>query len=358
MVFTELALLFLVTMIPGTHGLNGPQTVYGVAGGSVTLKCQYSNIYANQKKYWCKGGRWWICTVMDQRALITDDPNSGAFSITMDELTLEDTGSYWCGITQKGRDLMLRVELQVIDGPHLLSGPQMVLGLPGESVTVECQYDVHYRSHEKYWCKGLEQESCVILARIDGLQEEHISRKLFLTDNQTSGVFSVTMNELLMEDAGRYWCGIKITKFNIMVPVELNITDSAYTVGSQPNKPPGNRSYGVSTTLLVPLIVGSIVVVLVITIFIIRYEKQSVACGKGKPDEEEVDPVFKAFSFRDDGQDNLYSTVVTKPGTQTDQDFLTYTKMKGVHGHNNVIQLHNSGPVPPSVEFSTLRLES
>uniref|UniRef100_A0A4W3JJ35 Ig-like domain-containing protein n=1 Tax=Callorhinchus milii TaxID=7868 RepID=A0A4W3JJ35_CALMI len=300
----KIQLLHLIIIITFAFDRAPYHTVYGVAGGSVTLKCQYSNIYANQKKYWCKGGRWWICTVMDQRALITDDPNSGAFSITMDELTLEDTGSYWCGITQKGRDLMLRVELQVIDGPHLLSGPQMVLGLPGESVTVECQYDVHYRSHEKYWCKGLEQESCVILARIDGLQEEHISRKLFLTDNQTSGVFSVTMNELLMEDAGRYWLkSCKLYQINQsmyacvcilcvsqgeanrnvrrledvirryiknarIIIILINCTLFLYF----------SLSYGVSTTLLVPLIVGSIVVVLVITIFIIRYEKQSVAC--------------------------------------------------------------------------------
>ncbi|XP_072886832.1 CMRF35-like molecule 3 [Hemitrygon akajei] len=97
------------------------ENVRGVVGGAITIDCYYKENYCSHTKYWCHG---WTdkCPVLvntnDQdgrrgRMSITDNPERGLFTVTMEDLHSEDTGQYSCGITTPGYGPIFNVHLQV-----------------------------------------------------------------------------------------------------------------------------------------------------------------------------------------------------------------------------------------------------
>uniref|UniRef100_A0A674JPV8 Ig-like domain-containing protein n=1 Tax=Terrapene triunguis TaxID=2587831 RepID=A0A674JPV8_9SAUR len=89
-------------------GLTGPGEVGRPLGESVSVQCQYHERYQGNRKYWCRGTVWRSChtavktTGSEGRVSITDNHTTRTFTVTMENLTLEDAGIYWCGINIKG----------------------------------------------------------------------------------------------------------------------------------------------------------------------------------------------------------------------------------------------------------------
>ncbi|AWP06010.1 Hypothetical protein SMAX5B_007422 [Scophthalmus maximus] len=96
-------------------------SVTGKLWGDITIKCSHSNAISNVK-YFCKGA----CTNEDVlinsrektkypkgKYSIIDKGNT--FSVTISRLTLDDAGSYWCGIDRVGLDTYNKVVLTVIE---------------------------------------------------------------------------------------------------------------------------------------------------------------------------------------------------------------------------------------------------
>ncbi|KAF0043392.1 hypothetical protein F2P81_004729 [Scophthalmus maximus] len=96
-------------------------SVTGKLWGDITIKCSHSNAISNVK-YFCKGA----CTNEDVlinsrektkypkgKYSIIDKGNT--FSVTISRLTVDDAGSYWCGIDRVGLDTYNKVVLTVIE---------------------------------------------------------------------------------------------------------------------------------------------------------------------------------------------------------------------------------------------------
>ncbi|XP_048866329.1 polymeric immunoglobulin receptor-like [Brienomyrus brachyistius] len=89
-----------------TEGVSTVNTVSVQRGGSVTIPCYYDNMYQQHVKYWCNGSGWSSCTPIvrtdfpkiSREVSIIDDPDQRVFNVTMNSLTAEDSGSYWCGV--------------------------------------------------------------------------------------------------------------------------------------------------------------------------------------------------------------------------------------------------------------------
>ncbi|XP_029358627.1 uncharacterized protein LOC115043728 isoform X3 [Echeneis naucrates] len=85
----------------------------------ITIKCSHANAYSNMK-YFCKGA----CNYEDVlitskekilgRYSIKDEGNT--FFVTIQRLTQEDAGTYWCGIDRVGADTFIQVVLSVVKG--------------------------------------------------------------------------------------------------------------------------------------------------------------------------------------------------------------------------------------------------
>uniref|UniRef100_I3KI98 Ig-like domain-containing protein n=1 Tax=Oreochromis niloticus TaxID=8128 RepID=I3KI98_ORENI len=97
--------------------------VQSYEGHSESVSCRYESQYQNSLKYICRGNRPSTCL---QQALITsdtkqnarfrldDDKVSGTFTVTINSLTRNDSGSYLCGVQRNSElDVFSAVELEV-----------------------------------------------------------------------------------------------------------------------------------------------------------------------------------------------------------------------------------------------------
>ncbi|XP_033623311.1 CMRF35-like molecule 3 [Fukomys damarensis] len=117
----------------GCFSLQGPESVRGLAGGSVTVQCHYSRRWKTYNKWWCRGASWYVCEILVKtrgseqeersgRVSIRDDPRAQTFQVTMERLRQDDADTYWCGIERSGTDLGTSVKVAVDPVVHQLTG--------------------------------------------------------------------------------------------------------------------------------------------------------------------------------------------------------------------------------------------
>ncbi|XP_021088532.1 polymeric immunoglobulin receptor isoform X2 [Mesocricetus auratus] len=190
--------------------------VKGVTGGSVAIVCPYNPKESSSLKYWC---RWEAdgnghCPVLvesqgvvheqyEGRLALYDQPGNGSYTVILNQLTTQDSGSYWC-LTDGDSRWRSTVELQVAEGkPNLEVTPQNEVAVLGETLTLSCHYPCKYYSHEKYWCKW-SNKGCRILPSHD-----EAARQSSVSCDPNNQVISMTLNPVTKEDEGWYWCGVK-----------------------------------------------------------------------------------------------------------------------------------------------------
>ncbi|XP_072861166.1 CMRF35-like molecule 8 isoform X1 [Chlorocebus sabaeus] len=98
----------LLLWVLGCFALRGPSTVDGPVGGSLSVQCCYEEKHKTLNKYWCRPPRVLRCDKivetkgpagkMNGRVSIRDSPGNLSFTVTLENLTEEDTGTYWCGV--------------------------------------------------------------------------------------------------------------------------------------------------------------------------------------------------------------------------------------------------------------------
>ncbi|XP_038184270.1 CMRF-35-like molecule 4 [Arvicola amphibius] len=129
--------------------------------------------------------------------------------------------------------------LQVL-GCVPLRGPSTVTDAVGESLSVQCQYGEKYKSKVKYWCRHLLQR-CKVIVWTRGSKEAR-SDRVSIRDHSATLTFTVTLENLALEDAGTYKCGVDvpfIIGFSREHNPSLGIVSSFKVVVSVvPGKPP------------------------------------------------------------------------------------------------------------------------
>ncbi|XP_057631156.1 CMRF35-like molecule 9 isoform X4 [Chionomys nivalis] len=120
-----LVLLWGCLVLPGYEALKGPKEVSGFEGDSVSLQCTYEKKVRGHRKYWCREGGLILsrCSdiiysrpneeVVQGRMSIRDRPRELSMTVTMRDLTMKDSGKYWCGIDRLGFDESFEVFLIV-----------------------------------------------------------------------------------------------------------------------------------------------------------------------------------------------------------------------------------------------------
>ncbi|XP_005875712.1 PREDICTED: CMRF35-like molecule 9 isoform X5 [Myotis brandtii] len=125
-----LVLLWGCLLLPGYEALMGPKKIRGFEGDTVSLQCTYEEKLREHKKYWCRKGGIFVsrCSGIiyaredgqertEGRVSIQDNPQKLTLTVTLRELTLQDSGDYWCGVTILGIDETVLVSLLVLPGP-------------------------------------------------------------------------------------------------------------------------------------------------------------------------------------------------------------------------------------------------
>ncbi|CAO2646009.1 CMRF35-like molecule 5 [Lemmus lemmus] len=104
-----------------------------------------------------------------------------------------------------------------------ITGPDMVSGHEQGSLTVRCHYDSSWKNHKKYWCRGADWKACEILVKTDTSEKLVKKNRVSIRDNQRDFIFTVTMEELRLSDAGIYWCGIERVGYDHKFKINVNI---------------------------------------------------------------------------------------------------------------------------------------
>ncbi|XP_050012465.1 CMRF35-like molecule 9 isoform X1 [Alexandromys fortis] len=123
-----LVLLWSCLVLPGYEALKGPKEVSGFEGDSVSLQCTYEKKVRGHRKYWCRESGLILSRCSDivyskqnqevvrGRMSILDRPRELSMTVTMTDLTVKDSGKYWCGIDRLGFDESFEVSLIVFPG--------------------------------------------------------------------------------------------------------------------------------------------------------------------------------------------------------------------------------------------------
>ncbi|KFV06870.1 CMRF35-like molecule 2, partial [Pterocles gutturalis] len=83
--------------------------VSGQAGEMLSLHCWYPQGYEGYNKYWCRGGGHTQVSIQDSHIFCL-------VLLTIENISDDDAGSYWCRIERMGRDLMESVTVRVVPG--------------------------------------------------------------------------------------------------------------------------------------------------------------------------------------------------------------------------------------------------
>lgn len=115
---------------PGSSPVTGPKAVRGQERGSLAVQCRYTPGWESHGKWWCRGADWSSCKILVQttasepevkrdRVSIRDDRENRTFTVTTEELRLDDAGIYWCGIARVGTDHGAQVRVTVDPGKSM-----------------------------------------------------------------------------------------------------------------------------------------------------------------------------------------------------------------------------------------------
>ncbi|XP_043914027.1 CMRF35-like molecule 1 [Protopterus annectens] len=109
-----------------------------------------------------------------------------------------------------------------------LEGPGEIRGSVGTSVTATCKNkDKSISNNHKYWCKGYYSVSCDVLIQTNGSEVIVHRDRMSISDNQTIQEFTITLQNLTLNDTGWYWCGVsKPHRLDVMHSIKLSITEA------------------------------------------------------------------------------------------------------------------------------------
>nr|XP_012415723.1 PREDICTED: CMRF35-like molecule 6 [Odobenus rosmarus divergens] len=142
-----LPVALLLLQVPGCWCLSGPTSVTGTVGGSLSVQCQYEEKFREIAKYWCKSPCLGDIVKIEKsdkevrngRVSIRNHPANLTFTVTLENLTEGDAGTYRCGIDTSWLpgymiDLTFRVVVSVTPGLHrTLPAPTWSTMTPKES---------------------------------------------------------------------------------------------------------------------------------------------------------------------------------------------------------------------------------
>ncbi|KAM9482156.1 uncharacterized protein Hap1MRO34_007409 isoform 2-T2 [Clarias gariepinus] len=186
--------------------------VTGYSGGGVLIKCKYKAGYTQNKKYFCKGSppgcsnqikteaknKW----INSGRFSLYDDTKSAEFWVMIRELTVQDTGTYQCGVDiSYGTDIYTPVELKIKEDRSYEKSISETVHVGGES-NISCKYPESLRSNPKFLCKSLQSAICSRKAS----RTHADTMKFILYDDRERRILSVSIRNVTERDSGEYWC--------------------------------------------------------------------------------------------------------------------------------------------------------
>ncbi|XP_052615207.1 CMRF-35-like molecule 4 isoform X2 [Peromyscus californicus insignis] len=149
-------------------------------------------------------------------------------------------------MTPRVMGVWLPSALLLLQVPHCvpLRGPSKVTGTVGESLSVRCQYEEEHKTNDKYWCRVSLLPPCKEIVKTRASKEAGNGR-VSIRDHPATLTFTVTLENLTLEDVGTYKCGVDMPLIDDSLEIHpsLGIDESfKVMVSVVPGSSPENRA--------------------------------------------------------------------------------------------------------------------
>ncbi|XP_042164185.1 CMRF35-like molecule 3 isoform X1 [Oncorhynchus tshawytscha] len=113
-----------------------------------------------------------------------------------------------------------------------------VEGYEGGKAEIRCPYREEWRSHQKYLCKG----DCPVfnknkVIKTEAGENSASKGRYSLKDIREESVFIVTITKLMINDSGKYWCGVTNLLADDYTEVNLTVSRATPTITTTTRKP-------------------------------------------------------------------------------------------------------------------------
>ncbi|XP_036413119.1 polymeric immunoglobulin receptor-like [Colossoma macropomum] len=199
--------------------------VTGFLGGRIMMKCRHplenprarflcresqgecpEKTYTNVQNEWQQNGG----------LSLYDDTSGESLMVFFRNLS---EGTYRCGVdVSEFTEEYMEVKVEVKEDPCCVKIISQACNI-GDTLTITCEHPPTLRANLKHFCKEDENLIC---------QDIRAVGKYSLSDHSQPGLFTVTISNLTLSDAGVYWCGVDtserdITYTSLTTKVQISI---------------------------------------------------------------------------------------------------------------------------------------
>nr|XP_008175817.1 uncharacterized protein LOC101937910 [Chrysemys picta bellii] len=229
------------------------EMVRRVRGGALTTVCHYNeHKYLQSEKFWCKE-----LSDLECRTIVQSSPTAGRnslnspdarvslkdleigwISVSMTELRVEDSGIYWCGVS----DHMKIIPLKKIKVAVSYEAPMRLSAKKGDSISLNCSYfmmDDSRRPNNFTWCKMITATRCQPVVSVEIDQIVNMRERTRIKLDRWNRVIIVTLVALQLRDSGEYHCETHLQGSTVLLKmITLNVLESydrtAFVTTSRP----------------------------------------------------------------------------------------------------------------------------
>ncbi|XP_051573067.1 junctional adhesion molecule-like isoform X2 [Myxocyprinus asiaticus] len=165
----------------------------------------------------------------DRAHFFTDQIQHGNFSILLNNVRVEDEGTYRCKVFSNQDSDETLVQIKDIER-LIVSGSRLSVSVyAGDDVTLNCSVDSHITPEEVSWKKTDKDEDGDLLVLLyqsnetlpESSHEQYMDRVEFFTDEIPKGNFSLRLKSVRTEDKGVYMCQVFAGDFSANTTVVL-----------------------------------------------------------------------------------------------------------------------------------------
>ncbi|TFK03721.1 metabotropic glutamate receptor 7 [Platysternon megacephalum] len=217
------------------------EMVRRVRGGALTTVCHYDeHKYSQREKFWCKELSDLECRTIVQSSPAVgrnslNPPNArvslkdlgiGWISVSMTELRVEDSGIYWCGVS----DYMKIIPLKKIKVAVSYEAPMRLSAKKGDSISLNCSYSMvgdSRRPNNFTWCKMVTATRCQPVISVEINQIVNTRERTRIKIDRWNRVIIVMLVALQLRDSGEYHCETHLQESTVLLKmITLNVLES------------------------------------------------------------------------------------------------------------------------------------